>query len=161
MARHESEREDLLREATALVERVELKILEFEEPVIIGFRREGAASVFFGADPVYQFNPAGELRRAYVGGILYKAERRRLIALRREQSDTEVVLFRRELDDAETAAFLSALDSHLSLLKAAFSQSSFSIVGQVPNEGDIIGRVRLWLDSLPPRVAVAAIPNVR
>ena len=161
MARHESEREDLLREATALVERVELTILEFEEPVIIGFRREGAASVFFGADPVYQFNRAGELRRAYVGGLLYKAEHGRLVGLRRERSDTEVVLIRRELDDTESKVLLSVLEAHLSLLKAAFSQSSFSVVGQVPSEGDIIGRVRLWLDSLPLHVAIAAIPNVR
>ena len=161
MARRESEREDILREATALAERVELKIPDFEEPVVVGFRREGAASVFFGADPVCQFNTAGELRRAYVGGLPYKAERGRLVALRRERSDAEVVLIRHELDDAETRAILSVLEAHLSRLEAAFSQCSFSVAGQVPIDADIIGRVRLWLDFLPPQIAVAAIPNVR
>jgi len=161
MARRESEREDILREATALAERVELKIPDFEEPVVGGFRREGAASVFFGADPVCQFNTAGELRRAYVGGLLYKAERGRLVALRRERTATEVALIRRELDDAETKALLTDLESHLSRLKVAFSQNSLAVVGQVPSDMDIIGRVSLWLDSLPPRIAVAAMPNVR
>jgi hypothetical protein len=140
---------------------VELKIPDFEEPVVVGFRREGAASVFFGTDPVCQFNTAGELRRAFVGGLLYKAENGRLVALRRERSDVEVVLIRHELNDAETKVLLSELEAHLSRLKAAFSQGSFSVAGQLPKGADIIGRVRRWLDSLPLRIAVAAIPNVR
>ena len=74
MARRESDREDLLREATALVERAELTIEGFDEPIVVGFRRDGSASFFFGADPVYQFNTAFELRRAFVVGLLYKAE---------------------------------------------------------------------------------------
>jgi hypothetical protein len=93
--------------------------------------------------------------------LLYKTENGRLVALRRERSDVEVVLIRHELDDAETRALLSVLEAHLSRLEAAFSQCSFSVAGQVPKGADIIGRVRLWLDSLPPRIAVAAMPNVR
>ena len=47
MARQESNREDLLREATALVERVELHVPAFEEPIVVGFRRDGCASFLF------------------------------------------------------------------------------------------------------------------
>src|SRR5688572_18570527 len=65
MARQEQDREDILREATALVERVELLIPEFPEPIVAGFRRDGSASFFFGADPVLQFNAQGKLRRAF------------------------------------------------------------------------------------------------
>src|SRR5688572_26999220 len=69
MSRRESDREDLLREATALVERVELLVPGEGEPVVAGFRRDGSLSVFFGPEAVYQFNSAGELRRAFAGGL--------------------------------------------------------------------------------------------
>ena len=161
MALQESEREDLLHEATALVERIELRVLGAPQPVVVGFRRGGAASVFWGADPAYQFTTANELRRAYIEGLLYKADKGRLVALRRERSGAEVALIQRKLENAETAAVLSTLEAHLSRLKAALSQGTFAVAGQVPSEVDVIGRVRLWLDSLPPRIAVAAIPNVR
>ena len=70
MARDESDREDLLREATALVERIELAPADAadDEHIVAGFRRDGALSIYFGADPVYHFNSAGELRRAYCDG---------------------------------------------------------------------------------------------
>ena len=74
-------REDLLREATALVERIELvphrdRQFDASEPIVVGFRADGALSIFFGDDPVYQFNAAGELRRAYCDGLLFKAVQR-------------------------------------------------------------------------------------
>ena len=90
MARDESSREDLLREATALVERIELRITapisaahDRDDHVVVGFRANGAASFFFGDDPVYQFNSAGQLRRAYCGGLLFKATHGRLVSLQR------------------------------------------------------------------------------
>src|SRR3954447_20411722 len=101
MSRHESDREDLLREATALVERIELTVGGFDLPVVCGFRRDGAASFYFGADPVYQFNAVGQLRRAFVAGRLIKAERGRLVALSRERTENEVALVRHELSAAE------------------------------------------------------------
>jgi hypothetical protein len=160
MARRELEREDILREATALVERVEIQVPGCEEPVVIGFRREGAASVFFGSDPVYQFNTAGQLRRAYAGGLLYKAERGRLVALHRERGPTEAALVRHELDSGETADFLAALESRLSQLKAAVAGNAFVVSGQVPSGADMVGRIRRWLDGLPLQVKVATAPNV-
>ena len=90
MARDQSSREDLLREATALVERIELRIAgpmsvkhDRDDHVVVGFRANGSASFFFGEDPVYQFNSAGQLRRAYCGGLLIKAAHGRLVSLQR------------------------------------------------------------------------------
>src|SRR5262245_38526664 len=113
MSRRESDREDLLREATALVERAELNVPGYNDPIVAGFRKDGSASFYFGADLVCQFNAAGELRRAYVASLLYKAERGRLVALRRQRSDTEVALVRCTLDDAESAALVETLQHHL------------------------------------------------
>src|SRR3954453_924358 len=107
MARTESDREDLLREATALVERVELQVDGLEQPIVVGFRRDGSASFFFGAEAVYQFNSAGEFRRGYIDGLLYKAERGSVIALERERSETAVNLRRIELSAQQTDAILA------------------------------------------------------
>src|SRR6184192_244955 len=98
MARVERDREDLLAEATALVERVELEVAGWPGHVVLGFRASGCGSVYFGADEAYQFNTTGELRRAYRDGALYKAERRRLVRLARQRTAEEVQLIRHELN---------------------------------------------------------------
>lgn len=161
MSRRESDREDLLREATALVERAELKIADYDEPIVVGFRRDGSASVFFGPDPVYQFNSAGELRRAYVSGLLYKAERGSLCALRRERNETEVALVRSNLPPDETAALLMALRGCLTHLHEALANGSYTLLGRVPADADVVGRILNWLAALPPIVEIAHLPNVR
>lgn len=160
MARSESDREDLLREATALVERAELQVVGEADPVVVGFRRNGAASCFFGADPVYQFNTAGELRRAYIAGRLLKAESGRLVALSRERSATEVALIRTELTSADQVELLHAAQLSLRDLTAALSTGHFQLLGQVPPTGDILSRIQQWLASLPADLTVAAVPNV-
>jgi hypothetical protein len=160
MSRRESDREDLLREATALVERAEVNVSGFGEPIVIGFRQDGAASFFFGADPVYQFNAAGELRRVYLAGLLYKAQRGKLIALRRERSATEVTLLRTELSDADTAALLQAMQQRLQTLREAFSTGSFTVAGQVPPNADVPARANRWLIALPDEIPIARVPNL-
>jgi hypothetical protein len=173
MSRRESDREDLLREATALVQRMELNVAGLAEPIVVGFRRDGSASFFFGADQAYQFNTARELRRAYVDGLLYKAEKAerakkaetaehgRLIALRRERTESEVALIRSELTADETAAFLAAAENRLQRLQQALDSGSFILVGQVPAEANVVRLVLDWLTVLPPRIHIANAPNSR
>jgi hypothetical protein len=160
MARQESDREDLLREATALIERAELALDGESEPVTVGFRRDGSLSVFFGGDPVYQFNAAGQLRRAFSGGLLYKAERGRLVELRRERTATEVALVRRELSEQESADFLNAAHSRLTRLSGLLAAGTFRITGQVPADRDVVSRVRQWLQNMPTAFAIAQTPKV-
>ena len=160
MARRESDREDLLREATALVERVELVIEGSGEPIVVGFRRDGSASFFFGVDPVYQFNSDLGLRRAFVGGLLYKAERGRLVSLTRQRTAKSVSLFRAELTAPEATDFLAEMRKRLSALQLALQNGRFLLAGQVPIDADIPDRIRCWLDRLPTRIAIAQAPNV-
>ena len=54
-----------------------LRIADDDEEIVIGFRRDGYASFFLSPQRVYQFNTQGQLRRAYVGELMYKAERGR------------------------------------------------------------------------------------
>lgn len=157
MARHEEDREDLLREATALFERVEIHSPQFAEPVVVGFRRDGCASFFFGADPVLQFNTRNELRRAYLDGAMLKAVAGKLARLTKVRSATETALVRHDLDAAEIAAVLSRSDAVLQALAAALADDFTA--REVPAAG-VIDRVRAWLANRPP-LAIAAAPNAR
>jgi hypothetical protein len=161
MPRDEQDREDLLREATALVERIELVPAAGEpnaEPIVIGFRRNGGLSIFFGADPVYQFNPAGELRRAYRDGLLYKAERGRLVSLARTRTPREVQLVRKEPTEHENHEFVARMQGRLRELAADLAGGGYRVIGQVPAESDVLARAQRWLaehDGLP----IAASPR--
>lgn len=161
MARQESDREDILREATALAPRAELRVAGYAEPVIVGFRREGTASVFFGQDPVFHFTSRDELRRAYVGGDLLKAERQSLIRLRRQRTAGEVQLVRSPLTPDEQGALLEELRSRLAALRGAIETGAGTIVAEQPPDGDALRRILAWLDGLPATIAVAQAPNVR
>jgi hypothetical protein len=161
MAREESDREDLLREATALVRRIELRTPDEPEPLTAGFRRDGSLSLFFGADPVFQFNTAGELRRAYRSGKLLKAERGRLVELTRVRTAAETQLQREDLDGPTTAALLAEMRGRIGRLFTALSEDRYEIVGQVPAEADVIGSLRDELGKHATRDArIALTPRV-
>lgn len=155
MTRDEHDREDLLAEATALVERAELRITNEAESVFVGFRRDGSASVYFGADPAYHFNSADQLRRAFCRGLLYKAERGKLVSLERRRVPGEVQLLRHELSDEEAESFQWELVRRLRELRSALRLGKWQLVGQVPDSTDVAGRVCRWLENmrLPPPVA--------
>jgi hypothetical protein len=131
MAREESEREDLLREATALVERIELAPSRgpLGEHVVIGFRSNGAMSIYFGGDTAYHFNSSKELRRAFSNGLLLKSERGRLVALERVRMDDQVQLLRRQLLEDEQAKFLDILMKRLGDLIAQCNKNLLVTIG--------------------------------
>lgn len=161
MARDEQDREDLLREATALVERVELDVMGEPASVVAGFRRDGAVSLYFGPDPVYQFNARGELRRGFVGGLLYKADQNRLASLRRARASGQSVLLRKDLDDAKTAFFLAAMTERLSSLREALQQGRYRENGRVPSNADVTQRVVAWLEEFSGIRSLAQTPHAR
>ena len=160
MARQEQEREDLLREATGLVRRAELCCGRFAEPVVVGFRRDGSGSIFLGADPVYQFNAGGQLRRAYKDGLLIKAERGKLASLDRQRRQRQVQLLRRDLDESATAALLAEISATLAALHRDLCEDSFTVSGQVPDDGNLVAEIIAWLESLPVTIEIAQRPNV-
>jgi hypothetical protein len=162
VARYEIDREDLLREATALVERIELHISERSDlnPIVVGFRSNGAASVFFGSEPVYHFNSAGELRRAFCKGALVKVDQGRLVEMQRYRQTHVVELQSRKFTDAEQQRFIDEVQSRLRQLASDLRSGQFTIVGQVPAQIDILGRVLRWISELG-EVRVATIPRLQ
>ena len=161
MARTEQDREDLLAEATALVERVELKLPDADDHVVVGFRHNGCVSVFFGPDPVYQFTSDDKLRRAFVGGLLIKAEAGRLISLDRQRGSGEVRLVRHVLSDKESTALRSEANGRMRLLQKLLVAGRQETIRCVPPDIDVVQRVIAWLETLPDEIQAADSPRVR
>lgn len=160
MAREESDREDLLREAVALVERVELRVADEPEHFTAGYRANGALSLFFGPDPVWQFNAAGELRRGYLAGKLLKADGGRLVEMARERTAEETRLLSRPLALDEQQSVLREAERRIGKLHAALAAGEYEVVGQVPAECDVTARLLASLATLQSGFTVAQSPRV-
>ncbi|QDS93483.1 hypothetical protein FF011L_22530 [Roseimaritima multifibrata] len=65
MARSPERREDLVRDATAMTARAEWQVPGHSEPCVIGFRPTGAASIYFGEQPVLHFTAEGKIKRLF------------------------------------------------------------------------------------------------
>lgn len=124
MARNESDREDLIRDATAMRNRIEWQISGESEPVFAGVRSDGSLSVYFGQDPVYQFTAAGQLRRAYAEGFLYRTQSATLAQLNRERSPDQTALVRYDLTSEELSQFLAKMDDQLRRLRQSIADGS-------------------------------------
>jgi len=161
MAREEEAREDLLREATALVDRIELRVNDFDDSIVAGFRRDGAASFFFGQQIVYQFNTSAELRRGFLDGRLYKAECGQLVELRRQRTADSVDLLRHELTDSEISQFATDAHRRLQKLRQSLCTGQFQTIGQVSPQGDVVVRLHDWLANLGEPIPLAQSPRVK
>lgn len=146
MARQETDREDLFREATALVRRVELDIAGVI--VVAGFRRStdgqaiGSLSIYNGPDFVLNFNDVGELRRAYHDGFIYRAEPgRKLTRLRRERDPSTSTLFASEMSEPELNAFIArAQASCADVLQSTQSGTAAVLRSEPPDDAAAILR---------------------
>jgi hypothetical protein len=161
MARKEHAREDFLADATAMVARIELRPTRAAEPVLAGFRPDGSLSLLFGEDPVYQFNSLGQLRRAFVGDRMYKADRQRLLAIERKTRGGRVQLASEQLPAAVAAEFTASLSDRLSELAAAIATGAVEVVASVPAEADVLARLSAWLAAHGGNIEIAASPHAR
>ncbi len=138
MARHESDREDLMREATALKRRVRLQPPAGGPMLVAGFHRDGALSLYFEADPVYHFDSAGLLKRAYIDGDLYRTQGETLAKLTRVRSDRETQLIRIDLTPDECDRVRKAVINRLTGLHDSLAAGSLQAVETVPSGDPIV-----------------------
>ncbi|WP_339683752.1 hypothetical protein [Gimesia maris] len=117
MALHEQDREDLMREATALFPRAEFQVEQVNERLFWGQKKNGHFSFYFGSDPVYQFDQNAFLRRAFINGTLYRTQGNTLARLTRVHNSTESVLQRYDLTETELATCLQAMTQHFQELE--------------------------------------------
>lgn len=148
MARNEADREDLMREAVALTERAELKVPGFDELITIGFRSNDAMSIFVGQDPVYQFDPSGRLRRAFVGGFLFRSQHSGLARLERKRSESEVQLLRSDLSPEECSAFQANIQNTLGGILRSLQSKTVVVHRSVPETADILSKTEKTIDAV-------------
>jgi hypothetical protein len=141
MARHETDHEDLMAEATSLRERVEFALPGAAEHVVAGVRDAGDWSLYFGSDPVFHFDARGALRRAFVGGNLYRSQGTTLARLTRTRTEREVQLVRHDLEPDERESFLAAMRERLERMHAGLTNGAARIVQQVPPDADLRPRL--------------------
>ncbi|MBC8114792.1 MAG: hypothetical protein H7062_10470 [Candidatus Saccharimonas sp.] len=164
MARLESDREDLMAEAVALVRRVELRTPGRNGTVVVGFRTNGWLSIYLGPDPMYQFDELGRLRRAFMDGLLYRTQGTTLAQLRRERTDVETTLLRRDLTEPELAEFRSAMLSAVASLHEHLVQRQAVLVRQSSAADDhLLDELATGLDRVlkSPEFLAPPIPGKR
>ena len=132
MARHEADREDMMREATAYARRCEIHVPDLDEPLFAGFREFGAWSLYFGGDPVFQFDEECQLRRAYVDGLLYRTQGTTLAQLRRVRSATATELLRYDLTPPELSEFRAGVSQNLNAVASSIQAGEAKITRQIP-----------------------------
>lgn len=116
MALHEQDREDLMREATALFPRAEFQVEYLKDPLFWGQKKNGHFSFYFGSDPVYQFDQNAFLRRAFLDGQLYRTQGSTLARLTRVRNASESVLQRYDLTETELKACLHTMSQRFQQL---------------------------------------------
>lgn len=162
MARRESDREDLMAEATALVQRAQFAMPHDAPGVIAGFRRDGTLSLYFGQDPCYHFDADLRLRRAFVDGLLYRTQGRTLTRLERHRTEETVELLRHDLSEAQWQTFCAQAVDRLRRLHTALLENA-PCVQQVPPGEDLRARVIESLHRLlqQPLALAPAFPGRR
>lgn len=140
MPRQEHDKEDLITDAVALINRVEYSVysdgLTSPQIVTAGFRSDHCLSVYFDQDPFYQFDLSGLLRRSYADGLLFRSQGDTLAKIKRQRSDGQVTLLRTDLTSTELQDFRASMQLRLQLLKNAI-QSKTAVrlrsVTEMPN----------------------------
>ncbi|TWU17636.1 hypothetical protein Pla52o_48510 [Novipirellula galeiformis] len=157
MAKQQRDREDLLRDGHQMTSRGETTIDAIA--VTVGFRAGGQASLYCGADPVFQFNAQHQLRRVYFANERFAAESGRLVRLDREQLGGKVQFVRCEVPPTDVQAILASLRGWIDILRAAASSDGTAWrVADEPSERFIV-QLREWMDRLPQSIAIAAGPG--
>ena len=143
MARQESDKEDLIHDATALVERAELICDGASTVITVGFFRNGRCSVYFDQDPFYQFDSQGRVRRAYENGFLYRSQASTLARMDRHRPTNDdgktekVVLQRSDLTEVELIEFRERMLGLIRGLCDSIQSKRYSVQRAATPDGDI------------------------
>ncbi len=154
MARQESDKEDLIRDATAMVERAELNCNGWSTVITIGFFRDGRCTIYFDQDPYYQFDARGLLRRAYVDGLLYRSQTSTLARMDRHRpagvdgNTEQVILQRVDLTEPELGEFREQMLLQIGRLHDSIRHDNYRIRRAVTIDGTLPERTLPLLDSV-------------
>ena len=160
MAIHPAAREDLMRDATAYTRRLMLRVSPTGEGIFVGLRQQGGWSIYFGEDPVFQFNDEGKLRRVHFANQNYAAVEGKLCWLQRSRSGGRVEIERIYSAEAERQMLAVCL-SRLRELAELMLTNSVKIVDRVPVEDrELVEDVAKMLRNTAQDLEIANTANV-
>jgi hypothetical protein len=167
MARTETDKEDLMVEATALVARAEFSRGVNTDPetawriVTVGFRKDGSFTVYFEQDPFYQFDADGLLRRSFDGGLLFRTQSTTLAQLRRVRTDEQTTLSRMDLSADALESFRRRMRNHIEDLQKRFADQSLTMLRCVSDDSDMQSRTTSFLSMVLAHGTVFLAPAIR
>ncbi|HIE97861.1 MAG TPA: hypothetical protein EYG03_02915 [Planctomycetes bacterium] len=167
MARTETDKEDLMVEATALVARAEFRReLNAEHKTTwriatVGFRKDGSFSVYFEQDPFYQFDVDGLLRRSFKDGLLFRTQSTTLAQLRRDRTDDRTTLARNDLSTDALEDFRRRMRIHLEELQNGFEAGTLAMLRSVSEDNDMQNRTPNFLATVLAHDAAFLAPAIR
>lgn len=151
MARHEHDKEDLIADATVLVDRAEFRVPDIGSRsclVTAGFRENGQLSVYFDQDPFYQFDDDGRLRRGLEDGFLFRSQTTTLARMHRERDRNQTMLVRHDLTAEELIAFRQRMRDRLQDFQSALVADRLQRLRRVLVSGDFEDRLRQRLETI-------------
>lgn len=157
MALDEHDREDLIREGTAMADRGECVI--DNTVVVIGFRSRGQVSLFCGTDPVFQFNERNQWRRTFWMGRRFAAENGRMVELIRPDRGGKVTLTTVMVDDGTHDQITQSLTHWLNAIGQAIANDSVEFRIEGADCGSFRQRVEKWRAKLQTPIVIADSPN--
>lgn len=157
MALHERDREDLLRDGHTMIHRGECDIDGIT--LLAGFRRQNQLSFYCGADPVFQFNANGHLRRVYFQGRRFAAQQGQLAELIRKSVAEKPQETSNQIDRHLMLAIQKTLEEWIVKIQQqiAQSQSPWRTVGEDSNAFQ--DRLAQWIECYGSHFIVAESPN--
>ena len=157
MAINRQPREDLMREATAYHQRWKLRDAN-SLTIFVGVRSQGAWSIYFEEDPVYQFNADGKLRRAHFQEQNYAADQGKLNLLVRPNRGGHVLQTKVYCENNEQAICQDCLNRLQSLLQQ-IQTSAVQVVDAFPEAVDFQSKVSELIGRAVSDFGIADSPN--
>ncbi len=167
MARTETDKEDLMVEAAALVARAEFcrEVSAANETTwriaTVGFRKDGAFSVYFEQDPFYQFDVDGLLRRSFDCGLLFRTQSTTLAQLRRVRTDDRTTLSRMDLSTDALENFRRRMRIHIEELLSGFEAGTLTLQRCVSEDSDMQKRTACFLATILAHETAFLAPAIR
>jgi hypothetical protein len=164
VAKFKDDREDLMRDGTAMVHRGRWLIDDVE--VVVGFRSGGQASVYWDQDPVFQFNARHQLRRVFIDRVRLAADNGRLVKLRQDEETASTaasaIRLQRnpllpELCDEIEASWRRCHEELMQRVRVPWDET-VAIVGESPESFQ--ERLRSFLESTTPTPQIAVHPGL-
>ena len=160
MAKQPQDREDLMRDASNLTQRIELRVTGVEPLVVCGFRDDGSLSIYWGQDEVIQFNSLAELRRGFWQERIIATYRHELHWLTRGASEGRAKLNRERFSESDQREYLELVQARLEQLHSAVDTGAGTVTRQHPLGAAIDVRLRDWLATHRKPLRLAMHPGL-